>query len=621
MTQTKQPVTIELLAPAKDAATAFAAIDHGADAVYIGAPSHGARSAASVETDDIRRVTEYAHRFGARVYVTVNTIVLEDETDAVERMIRDLYRAGADALIVQDMGLLRMKLPPIALHASTQCDIRTPDKARFLADAGFSQLVVARELSVKEMSEIHRVVPDTPLEAFVHGALCVSYSGDCQAGYVLQGRSANRGECPQICRLPFDLVDGRGQTVIKGKHLLSLRDLNRSASLLEMLEAGISSFKIEGRLKDASYVKNVTAAYSRMLDDLIAQNPGRWQRRSYGRSELKFTPSLDNSFNRGFTSYFTHGRPADNALRMASIDTPKWCGKPVGKVLSVKGNRLKTQLTDKLANGDGLGYFDPQRRFCGFRANRVDGNTIVLTAPLHIATGTTLYRNRDKRLTDIMDGETATRRIGLTMTLRSLPDKRLALELNDDRGCSVTAVSDATFEEHARTPQSARRAATLGKTGDTIYNVTAIDDLCDDLFIPVTMLAELRRTAISQLDNAWKATYKYDYRRAEKIGAKPETATLTYHDNVANSLARKFYTDHSVNSMESALESRPALDRDKELKVMTTRYCLRRELGACLRSPGGRRLAGPLKLIGGNRELRVEFDCANCRMQIFAKPK
>lgn len=621
MTQTKHPVTIELLAPAKDAATAIAAIDHGADAVYIGAPSHGARSAAAVSVDDIGRVAEYAHRFGARVYVTVNTIVLDNETKAVERMVGELYRAGADALIVQDMGLLRMQLPPIALHASTQCDIHSADKARFLADAGFSQLVVARELSIEQMAEIHRAVPDTPLEAFVHGALCVSYSGDCQAGYVLQGRSANRGECPQICRLPFDLVDGRGETVVRGKHLLSLRDLNRSASLGEMLDAGITSFKIEGRLKDTSYVKNVTAAYSRILDDLIAKNPGRWQRRSYGRPELKFTPSLDNSFNRGFTSYFTHGRPADNALRMASIDTPKWCGKPVGKVLSAKGNRLKARLTAELSNGDGLGYFDRQQRFCGFRANRVEGDTIVLTAPLQIAPGTTLYRNRDKRLTDIMEGETATRRISVTMTLWSLPDGRPALKLDDERGCSVTAVSDTTFSEHARTPQSARRAATLSKTGDTIYRVTAIDDRCDDLFIPATMLAELRRAAISCLDHAWETVYRYDYRREEKAEARPHADRLTYHDNVANSLARKFYTDHGADIAESAIESRPALDRNKEMRVMTTRYCLRRELGACLRTPEGGRLTGPLELVSGDRRLRVTFDCANCRMQIFAKPK
>ena len=341
MNESSSARPLELLAPARTADIAIEAIRCGADAVYIGGPSHGARQSAPNSLEDIRRVVDFAHQFGARVYVTVNTLVYPDEIADVERLVADLYRIGVDALIVQDLGLLRMKIPPIELHASTQCDIRSAAKARFLAEAGFSQLVVARELTVDEMREIASSV-DVPIEAFVHGALCVSYSGDCQAGFASAGRSANRGECPQVCRHRFDLVDSGGNVLIAGKHLLSLRDLNRSQSLAEMIEAGVSSFKIEGRLKDLDYVKNVTAYYRRELDRIIAASGGRYVRSSFGSSTVGFTPDLNKSFNRGFTEYFTRSaRPG----RMASIDTPKWQGEPIGTVLSNDGKRLKVKLT------------------------------------------------------------------------------------------------------------------------------------------------------------------------------------------------------------------------------------------------------------------------------------
>ncbi|MDE7396533.1 MAG: U32 family peptidase, partial [Muribaculum sp.] len=362
---------LELLAPARNAEVARQAVLHGADAVYIGAAGFGARAAASNSFDDIKAVVEVAHSYGARVYVTVNTIVYDSELKGVEQMIRELYRVGVDALIVQDLGILRMDIPPIDLHASTQCDIRTHEKARFLESLGFSQLVLPRELSLEEIAAI-RSATSVPLEAFVHGALCVSYSGDCQASQLTCGRSANRGECAQICRYAFDLYAGTSDyPVVRGKHLLSLRDLNRSDSLEAMAAAGISSFKIEGRLKDPAYVKNIVALYRRRLDAIIDSHPELYCRASEGITDLKFTPQADRSFNRGFTSYFLNGTPVDNPS-MASPDTPKSRGQLVGTVRSVRdsGRIVEASLLHPLANGDGLGYFSPDEGFVGFRINK-----------------------------------------------------------------------------------------------------------------------------------------------------------------------------------------------------------------------------------------------------------
>lgn len=616
---TDSPRPIELLAPARDAATAIEAIRHGADAVYMGASSHGARAAAGNSIDDIRRVVDFAHPFGARVYVTVNTIVLDSEIAEVERLVDELYRAGVDALIVQDMALLRMRIPPIALHASTQCDIRTPERARFLAAAGFSQIVVARELSVGEMAAIHEAVPGVAVEAFVHGALCVSYSGDCQAGWMLARRSANRGECPQICRLAYDLIDGRGRTVVAGKHLLSLRDLNRSAHLGAMLEAGVTSFKIEGRLKDVRYVKNVVAAYRRELDRLIAASPRRYRRASFGKVSLTFTPSLDESFNRGFTDYFTTtaGRPSAS-LRMATFDSPKWTGTPVGTAAApCRGSRLRARLTTPLANGDGIGFFDRSGRFCGVRVNRVDGSVLHLASDADIPAGTALYRNHNKLFAATLDASaTASRRIAVSLTLRPAGSGRLALDAVCERGASATAtvLSDAPFDT-ARTPQSERRLSALRKTGDTIYEVSDVDDRCGNLFIPAALLTDLRRRALAALDSAWAAAYRFDYRREPSAEPVSAPAGLTYHDNVANRLARSFYEDHGATTVEPALEA-VMPDATDGLRVMQTRYCLRRELGACLRTPQGAALPEPLTLRSGSYELHCRFDCASCRMSL-----
>lgn len=603
---------IELLAPARNADIAIEAIRHGADAVYIGGPSHGARSAAANSVADLQRVVDFAHQFLARVYVTLNTLVYENEIQAVERLIDSLYRIGIDALIVQDLGLLRMKIPPIALHASTQTDIRTPEKARFLASAGFSQLVLPRELTLEETREIARAVPGTALEAFVHGALCVSYSGDCQAGFATQGRSANRGECPQICRHKFTLEDASGRPIIADRHLLSLRDLNRSSMIAEMMDAGISSFKIEGRLKDAAYVKETVGAYRRIIDEAIAAAPDRYVRSSIGVSELNFTPDLRESFNRGYTSFFTReSRPTG---KMASVLTPKFTGVPAGKVTASTPRFVSANLNCQISNGDGLGYFGPDGQFCGFRVNRVEGNRLFLAEPRRIPAGTELFRNHNRLRQEKLASPTATRTIPVAMTLRPTP-AGIALDVTTPYGQSVTATMVLPLEK-ARSAQADAHRATLSKTGDTIFRCAEITDSCDDLFIPLSRLTALRREALALLSRAIVSTHPFDYRRPEdKTAIWPGDTSLTYHDNVANHMAEEFYRDHGVKTIQKALEV--ASPADKELRVMTTRYCLRREFGRCLRTPDGARWPRELYLRDESNRFALEFDCARCRMHLL----
>lgn len=605
---------LELLAPARTADTAIAAVTAGADAVYIGASSHGARRAAANSVAEIGRAAEFAHRFGARIYATVNTIVYDDEIRSVERLVGELYRAGVDALIVQDMALLRMDLPPIELHASTQCDIRDVAKARFLADAGFSRLVLARELSLKEIAEIHAAVPQTPLEAFIHGALCVSYSGDCRASFVTTGRSANRGECAQICRLPFDLVDGSGRQLVSGRHLLSLRDLNRSSVMPELAGAGVTSFKIEGRLKDDAYVKNTVGAYSRILDRLVSESGGRYVRQSAGSVSLGFSPSLEKSFNRGFTPYFLTGRAP--AKGMASMASPKAIGQKIGTVTACNAKFITARLDAPLANGDGLGFFTLAGAFTGFRLNRADGNRLFPASPQTIPAGTALYRNRDKNFDDQITAAKTRRTLAVDMSLHlRLPD-RLMLEMTDERGVSASVVTtlDSPLQT-AVTPQAAPRRKILDKLGATVYRAGRIVDLAGDYFIPASALASLRRDCVEALERASRMTYSYSYRLPEKPDAGlPQGSVLTVHDNVANRLAREFYSDHGASAIGSAVETG---GDNSQAPVMTTRYCLRRELGKCLREPSGKEWKGPLTLISGPVRLRADFDCQACRMNLY----
>lgn len=608
-------IPLELLAPARNADIAVAAITAGADAVYMGASSHGARHAAANSVAEIARVTDFAHRFNAKVFATVNTIIYDDELKSVERLIHELYRAGVDALIVQDMGILRMDIPPIELHASTQCDIRDAAKARFLADVGFSRLVLARELSLKEIGEIHEAVPDTPLEAFIHGALCVSYSGDCRASFATVGRSANRGECAQICRLPFDLVDGDGNVILKGKHLLSLRDLNRSSSIADMAAAGVSSFKIEGRLKDEAYVRNAVGAYSRILDRLVDESDGRYVRQSVGEVRLGFTPSLDKGFNRGFTPYFLSGKAP--AKGMASLSSPKATGLKVGVVTDCKPKVITARIDVPLANGDGLGYYTSAGIFQGFRLNRVEGNKLFPATPQTLASGTILYRNRDKEFDDGIAVAKTTRDIPVDMVLQVAGDERISLEMTDCRGCSATVVGKVGKMDVAVTPQERPRRRILDKLGGTGYRSARIVDLAGPAFIPASALAALRRQCVEALDGNARATYRYCYRLPEKFDVPlPYGSRLTVHDNVANRLAREFYVSHGGTDIVPAMEV-SGKNTCKDEPVMTTRYCLRKELGKCLKEPSGKDWKAPLKLVSGNTCLRLDFDCKNCRMQVY----
>lgn len=610
--------TLELLSPARDANVAIVAIDAGADAVYMGGPTHGARAAAGNTIDDIRRVCEYAHRFRARVYVTVNTIIYDDELDDVRNLVRELYLAGVDALIVQDMSLLEMDLSPIALHASTQCDIRTADKARMLAKAGMSQLVLPREFTLEQISQIHDAVPDTPLEVFVHGALCVSYSGDCRASLVCGGRSANRGECAQICRLPYTLTDEKGNVVGKTGHYLSLRDLNRVEHLEALALSGARSFKIEGRLKDTRYVRTVTAAYSRALDSLCSRFPDRYVRASVGKTEHTFQADLKKAFNRGFTNYFLMGAKPEKCT-LAAIDTPKHIGTPVAKVKAVSGSKISVNpFRDVvLNNGDGLGFFDAQGRFTGFRLNRVDGDTLFPLGRVNVATGAVLYRNLDVAYDRMLASTRDRRTIPVEMTLRRAP-RGMVLDIVDNmRGLHVS-VCDETDLQPARTDQTEARMRTLSRLGDTLYAVKNIYDNLGDCFVPMSMLADLRRRAIEALDSAARATYPITLRRTESDFTTP--SRLTFHDNVANTLAAKFYTRHGTQNIQPALEVMPVRP-DEDVEVMCSRYCLRRELGACLLSPEGKRLPEPLYLVNTTgttkRRFKLKFDCPNCQMRVI----
>ena len=604
-----KPALIELLAPARDADIAIAAIDHGADAVYMGASHHGARADATNTLDDVGRACDYAHRFGAKIYATVNTLIYDDELIEVERLVHDLYRIGVDALIVQDLGLLRLDLPPIALHASTQCDLRTPEKAQFLEALGFSQLVMARELTLDEIAAIRRVTT-VPLEAFVHGALCVSYSGRCAISQVLKGRSANRGECAQLCRLPYDLVDGKGRVIVEGKHLLSLRDMARHDRLEQMMAAGVSSFKIEGRLKDMGYVKNVVAYYRRAIDQVIERYPDRYGRASQGAAELTFEPALEKSFNRGFTHYFLDERRPQDGSSMASIDTPKSQGEYLGRALRCNGNTLKIDTKASLANGDGLSFTDARGQFSGARVNRALGNgTVLLREQADIGRGTPIYRTADKAFNDLLAKPSACRTIAVDAQLR-YTGGMLTLTLADERGNHVTHTVECDLQPAAK-PQGDRQVAELGKLGGTIYRLREAQ-VPGDVFVPASLLARLRRETIDLLDRNHRITRPIDKRRPEDMSVPCPITKLSPADNVANHLAEQLYRDHGVTDIAPALEARaPVTDTTP---LMHTRYCLRRQLGACLKGKRADSLPRELYLKTGNTLLKVNCDCKNCEM-------
>lgn len=592
-----KPIELELLSPAKDIQTGMAAIVHGADAVYIGPQGFGARSAAANSTADIERLCEFAHPYGARVYATVNTLLKDSELKQAERLITDLYKAGVDAIIVQDMGVLRMDIPPIALHASTQCDTRTVEKAKFLEKAGFSQIVLARELTITQIREICDSV-SVPVEAFIHGALCVSYSGRCFASLAACGRSANRGRCAQLCRLPYNLMDAKGHSIKENLHLLSLKDLNTTDILPDMVSAGVRSFKIEGRLKDIGYVKNITSVYSQLLDDIVANSDGKYTRSSYGEVRRAFTPDVYKSFNRGFTHYFLEQRRPQ--VSQASIYTPKSLGEPV------------TAYTHFSA-GDGISWFAPNGEYTGVRVNRVEQGRPIFARGVKVPHGVQLWRTGDAAFqSQVTRPDSAVRLIGVKITLF---ENRAVIE--DERGCK--AVLPMPEHNHdARTPMEPRRY--FEKLGGTIFVLKEFENHLDaDSFIPASVLTELRRQLIATLQTAWAASYARPLRAKEQTDILYMSKELTATDNVSNHLSEDFYRSHGVQSIEPALDTLPDVRKiPAGTPLMTTRYCLLRELGMCKRICKDAKYSEPLRLVNPNGvSYTLKFDCAACEMQLL----
>ncbi|MBE6303745.1 MAG: U32 family peptidase [Bacteroidales bacterium] len=601
------PTKIELLSPARNYETAVDAINHGADAVYIGAPRFGARQAAGNSVEDIARLCEYAHIFGVKIYVTLNTIIFEEELPEVEQLIGELYNAGVDALIVQDMGILRMNIPPIALHASTQMDNRNAEKVDFLYRAGFEQVVLARELSLREIGDIHRAVPEARLEAFVHGALCVSYSGRCYASQHCFGRSANRGACAQFCRLSFDLVDADGSVIIKDKHLLSLKDMNRSESLEQMLDAGVVSFKIEGRLKENSYVKNVTAYYRERLDEIFARRQ-EFVRSSYGVTRPQFVPSPEKSFSRGFTSYFLNGRGED----ITSFDTPKSLGEKMGTVTKVFRNYILVSDGRDFSNGDGACFVGKDGKLQGFRVNKVEGDRLFpLTMP-DIHQGAQLFRNLNVAFEQEVARSSSPRRLRLDVTFAAT-ETGFSLTASDESGVSVTV--DAVCEKAlARTAQRANLLTQLAKWGNTPFELIDAKVLFDeDYFIPSSLVADMRRSACDKLLARHKDEYVRDTQKPLPQGVIFNEKSLDYTGNVANSLARDFYASCGVQSVSLAYE----LDAPAGVPVMYCKHCIKYSLGWCSKSGVKHSYKEPFFLVGGDgRRFKLSFDCRNCMMMV-----
>ena len=614
---------IELLAPAKNLECGIEAVNHGADAVYIGAPKFGARAAAVNSLEDIAALVAYAHLYNVRIYVTVNTILKEEELAETEKMIWELYRIGVDALIVQDMGITRLNLPPIPLHGSTQMDNRTPEKVRFLADAGFRQVVLARELSLQEIRRIHEACPETPLEVFVHGALCVSYSGQCYVSQACFGRSANRGECAQFCRLPFSLVDADGKTIVRDKHLLSLKDLNQSEVLEDLLDAGASSLKIEGRLKDVSYVKNVTAAYRSKLDAIFARRK-EYVRASSGTCRFDFTPRLDKSFSRGFTHYFLQGRDRE----ISSFDTPKSLGEEMGTMKEQRGNYLTVAGVKPFHNGDGVCFLDEQGRLQGFRINRVDGNKLYPAGDVpRIKPRTRLFRNFDQEFERILARKSAERKIGVGWELADT-SSGFALTVADEDGNRIT-LSFPYPKELARTPQSENLRTQLGKLGNTPFEVMPLGgtdspsattapaiaiNLSQNWFIPASVIADWRRQAIDKLTAARRITYRRELHVWKPTRHRFPATSLTYLGNVMNTAARSFYQAHGVASVEPAYEKQAV----PEAVLMFCKHCLRYSMGWCpTYQKGHSPYREPYYLVGTDgKRFRLTFDCKNCQMKV-----
>ncbi|MCG2584721.1 U32 family peptidase [Massilia sp. TS11] len=623
---------LELLSPAKTAEIGREAILHGADAVYIGGPAFGARHNANNSLEDIAALVEFAHRYRARIFVTMNTILHDAELDTAQKQIWQLYQAGVDALIIQDMGLLEMDLPPIQLHASTQCDIRTVEKARFLGQAGFSQLVLARELTVEQIRQIHAAT-DTPLEYFVHGALCVAFSGQCYISHADTGRSANRGDCSQACRLPYTLSDSQGRVVAYEKHLLSMKDNDQSRNLEALIDAGIRSFKIEGRYKDMGYVKNITGHYRRLLDEILERR-SEFQRASSGHTTLMFTPDVDKNFHRGHTDYFANGRQDD----IGAFDSPKYVGVELGTITRLGADHFDLLTQSALANGDGLNYLH-KRETVGIQANTVqklgedtDGqrwrvfpNELMSTLP-GLKAGVVIHRNRDHQWEAALQKKSAERKVRIDLYL-SETAQGLRLDVSDEDGIH-SAVEAEVAREAAQNPDQALAAlrTSLGKLGNTMFEAATISlNLSQPWFLPASLINGLRRDAVAAHEAARLAAWERPPRKApvEPPVAYPETQ-LSYLANVYNEKARAFYHKHGVELIAAAYE---AHEEAGEVSLMITKHCLRFSFNLCpkqakgVQGVQGQVRAEPMTLVSGGERYTLRFDCKPCEMHVVGAMK
>lgn len=612
--------SLELLAPAKNLECGIAAIDHGADAVYIGAEHFGARQAAGNSVDDIAQLCSYAHQFGAKIYVTVNTIIYEQELNDTQRLIDQLAQIHVDGILIQDMGLIDIcNRAGVEIHASTQCDTRTAEKVNWLYSLGFKRVVLARELSAEEINKIHKNNPDVELEVFVHGALCVSYSGVCYASQHCFKRSANRGECAQFCRLKFDLKDSYGKVIERQRHLLSLKDMCQIDNLETLAEAGACSFKIEGRLKDVTYVKNVVSAYSQRLDQIVKKHPDRYCRASEGTIEYRFEPNLKKTFNRGFTDYFINGRKPN----IASFDTPKALGEYVGRVKELRHTSFNVAGTATFANGDGLCFINDEHELEGFRVNRAVGNRLYpLRMPNHLRPGLALYRNNDMAFEKQLAGNTAVRKLAVNMYF-SLTDEGFSLTVISGRKKGQASVVFA--HQLAKKPQRDNIIKQLSKLGNTPYicDEIKIEEDADRYFLPSSILSDLRREAIDNLlvERAVKDTVTDNLQENKKfcnLVWQPEYKDYPYLYNISNHVAKLFYENQGMSQIGNAFE----LDAyQNNPLIMQCRHCIRYSLGYCVKRGGEvPSWHEPLRLeLSDGRRFRLEFKCSECQMNVYAE--
>ncbi len=623
---------LELLSPAKTAEIGREAILHGADAVYIGGPAFGARHNASNPLEDIASLVQFAHGYRARIFVTMNTIMHDSELELARKQIWQLYEAGVDALIIQDMGLLEMDLPPIQLHASTQCDIRTAEKAKFLGNVGFSQLVLARELTVEQIRKIKAEV-DTPLEYFVHGALCVAFSGQCFISHADTGRSANRGDCSQACRLPYTLSDGQGRVVAYEKHLLSMKDNDQSRNLEALVDAGIRSFKIEGRYKDMGYVKNITAHYRLLLDELLERRP-EFVRASSGSTRVLFTPDVDKNFHRGHTDYFAQGRQDD----IGAFDSPKYVGVELGTVTRIGPDFIELLTNAPMANGDGLNYMH-KRETVGVQANtaqklgedaegqrwRIVPNEVVKSLE-GLKVGTVFHRNRDHHWEAALNKKSSERKVRVDLSLEEQPGG-LRLVVRDEDGIESATSAELALQpaQQAAQAESALRTS-VAKLGNTMFEAGKVAlKLSQAWFVPAAGINALRRDAIAAHEAARLAAWQRPERKApaEPPAVYPEQQ-LSYLANVYNEKARAFYHKHGVQLIDAAYESH---EEAGEVSLMITKHCLRFSFNLCpkqakgVQGVQGQVRAEPMTLVSGDERYTLRFDCKPCEMHVVGAMK